>query len=69
MHAAMHRPPRSRAVTNYTYRRTYKACIPCRERKAKCELLEESRPPCSRCRKMNLECRFTEKRPWARENP
>ncbi|KAF7589495.1 hypothetical protein BBP40_004249 [Aspergillus hancockii] len=64
----MHRPPRSRAVSKYHYRRTYKACIPCRERKVKCEPVDDAQPPCSRCERMKLHCRFTEKQPWARKN-
>lgn len=63
----MDRPPRSRARDHYEYRRAYKACIPCRQRKVKCRPTDESSQPCSRCKNMGLECSFTEKLPWSRE--
>lgn len=53
------------------YQRTYKACIPCRRRKAKCELgtgpdgLPHG-PPCLRCRREQRDCQFSAKRAWAR---
>ncbi|KAL4803611.1 hypothetical protein BDV18DRAFT_36713 [Aspergillus unguis] len=68
----MQRPPRSRAATQYTFQRAYKACIPCRRRKVKCDVESESEPnphgPCLRCRKMSLDCRFSAKRPWSRSS-
>ncbi|KAL4761191.1 Zn(II)2Cys6 transcription factor domain-containing protein [Aspergillus foveolatus] len=63
----MQRPPRSRASTQYTFQRAYKACIPCRRRKVKCESEPEYHQPCRRCRKMELECRFSSKQPWSRK--
>ena len=53
------------------YQRTYKACISCRKRKAKCELGtgEDGAmigPPCARCRREQKECLFSEKRAWER---
>ncbi|KAJ5550063.1 hypothetical protein N7535_001994 [Penicillium sp. DV-2018c] len=53
------------------YQRTYKACIPCRQRKAKCDLGTGPDglpigPPCARCRRELRECIFPEKRAWER---
>lgn len=53
------------------YQRTYKACIPCRQRKAKCDLGSGSDglpigPPCARCRRELRDCVFPEKRAWER---
>lgn len=53
------------------YQRTYKACIPCRARKAKCDLGTGPDglpigPPCARCRREMRECIFPEKRAWER---
>ncbi|CEO60722.1 hypothetical protein PMG11_05290 [Penicillium brasilianum] len=53
------------------YQRTYKACIPCRQRKAKCDLGTGPDglpigPPCARCRREMRECVFPEKRAWER---
>ncbi|KAF7719651.1 Fungal Zn(2)-Cys(6) binuclear cluster domain-containing protein [Penicillium ucsense] len=53
------------------YQRTYKACIPCRQRKAKCDLGTGPDglpigPPCARCRREMRECIFPEKRAWER---
>lgn len=53
------------------YRRTYKACIPCRQRKAKCDLGAGPDglpigPPCARCRREMRQCVFPEKRAWER---
>ncbi|KAL2817729.1 hypothetical protein BDW59DRAFT_175365 [Aspergillus cavernicola] len=62
----MRHPPRSRASTHYNFQRAYKACIPCRRRKVKCELESDLHEPCKRCRKMSLECRFSTKQPWSR---
>ncbi|KAL4936011.1 hypothetical protein BDV06DRAFT_216992 [Aspergillus oleicola] len=62
----MQRPPRSRASTNYTFQRAYKACIPCRVRKVKCEVEADPQRPCMRCRRIGLECRFSAKQPWSR---
>ncbi|KAL4973976.1 hypothetical protein BDW66DRAFT_168129 [Aspergillus desertorum] len=64
---SMQRPPRSRSSTQYTFQRAYKACIPCRRRKVKCETESGSHQPCRRCRKLCLECRFSPKQPWSRK--
>ncbi|KAL4949278.1 hypothetical protein BDW69DRAFT_188468 [Aspergillus filifer] len=53
------------------YQRTYKACIPCRQRKAKCDLGELSDgspagPPCAKCRREQRQCVFSETRAWER---
>ncbi|KAJ6164979.1 hypothetical protein N7470_003651 [Penicillium chermesinum] len=53
------------------FQRTYKACIPCRQRKAKCDLGVGPDglpigPPCARCRREMRECVFPEKRAWER---
>jgi len=44
--------------------RAYKACIPCRTRKAKCDLAGNDRPPCVRCRREMRECVFSSERAW-----
>lgn len=46
------------------HRRAYKACIACRERKAKCDLAGRDGPPCVRCRRGLRECVFPSERPW-----
>ncbi|KAA8909747.1 hypothetical protein TRICI_004396 [Trichomonascus ciferrii] len=46
-----------------TYRRSYKACLNCRQRKVKCDLGDisnPSKPPCARCRREGKECTFTD---------
>lgn len=46
-----------------TYRRSYKACLNCRQRKVKCDLGDISnpgQPPCARCRREGKECTFTD---------
>lgn len=65
------RSARSRHVASREYQRAYKACISCRQRKAKCELGVDADglplgPPCSRCRREQKQCVFSEKRAWAR---
>ncbi|KAL4886975.1 hypothetical protein BJY04DRAFT_204590 [Aspergillus karnatakaensis] len=59
-------------VSERTYQRTYKACIPCRQRKAKCDLGEHSDgtpigPPCAKCRREQRQCVFSESRAWERK--
>ncbi|PLB52091.1 hypothetical protein P170DRAFT_335673, partial [Aspergillus steynii IBT 23096] len=49
------------------YQRTYKACVPCRRRKVKCQPGDQAHQPCCRCAKFELECRFDDRTPWARE--
>jgi len=50
------------------YQRAYKACIPCRKRKAKCDISGGSDraegPPCARCRREHRQCVFTAERSW-----
>ncbi|PWY78263.1 C6 transcription factor [Aspergillus heteromorphus CBS 117.55] len=55
-----------------TYQRTYKACLSCRQRKAKCDLGTDADglpvgPPCAKCRREQRECVFSEKRAWERD--
>ncbi|KAE8354513.1 hypothetical protein BDV28DRAFT_81071 [Aspergillus coremiiformis] len=54
-----------------TYQRTYKACLACRRRKAKCELGTGPDglplgPPCAKCRREQRECIFSERKAWGR---
>ncbi|EER26711.1 Fungal Zn binuclear cluster domain containing protein [Coccidioides posadasii C735 delta SOWgp] len=69
----MERPPWSRASGNREFLRTYKACISCRQRKAKCELGGNRErgippgPPCLRCRREQRNCLFSEDRAWSRK--
>ncbi|PYI14245.1 putative C6 transcription factor [Aspergillus japonicus CBS 114.51] len=56
-----------------TYQRTYKACLSCRQRKAKCNLGTDQDgfpigPPCAKCRREQRECIFSEKRAWERSS-
>ncbi|KAE8328650.1 hypothetical protein BDV39DRAFT_173789 [Aspergillus sergii] len=55
-----------------TFQRTYKACLACRQRKAKCELRTGPDglalgPPCAKCRREQRECVFSEKKAWERQ--
>ena len=46
------------------FRRTYKACVPCREKKVKCYLGapdKPAQPPCLRCRRSGRACFFDDK--------
>ncbi|KAK2743768.1 hypothetical protein FQN57_004705 [Myotisia sp. PD_48] len=67
------RPAWSRASSRREFLRTYKACISCRQRKAKCELGGSNDrgippgPPCQRCRREQRNCQFSEDRAWARK--
>jgi hypothetical protein len=56
---------RGRGSREYEYQRTYKACIPCSRRKVKCEAGDNER--CRRCTKKNINCTFTTKKPWSRD--
>ncbi|KAI9371611.1 hypothetical protein BJX61DRAFT_543489 [Aspergillus egyptiacus] len=64
--------PRAGNPPERTYQRTYKACIPCRQRKAKCDLGEHPDgspigPPCAKCRREQRQCVFSETRAWERK--
>jgi hypothetical protein len=49
------------------FKRAYKACINCRQRKAKCILdPEELKPPCQRCKREMRECVFRSERSWVK---
>ncbi|KAL4804496.1 hypothetical protein BDV18DRAFT_162260 [Aspergillus unguis] len=66
------RSSRPGAPSERTYQRTYKACIPCRQRKAKCDLGElpdgsPIGPPCAKCRREQRDCVFSETRAWERK--
>ncbi|RAQ48027.1 Zn(II)2Cys6 transcription factor [Aspergillus flavus] len=55
-----------------TFQRAYKACLACRQRKAKCELGTGPDglalgPPCAKCRREQRECVFSEKKAWERQ--
>ncbi|KAL4769544.1 hypothetical protein BDW60DRAFT_224782 [Aspergillus nidulans var. acristatus] len=70
MEARRHSKPSN--SSERTYQRTYKACIPCRQRKAKCDLGElpdgsPIGPPCAKCRREQRECVFSETRAWERK--
>ncbi|KAL2870467.1 putative C6 transcription factor [Aspergillus lucknowensis] len=65
------KPSRAGNPSDRTYQRTYKACIPCRQRKAKCDLGElpdgsPMGPPCAKCRREQRQCVFSETRAWER---
>jgi hypothetical protein len=53
------------------FKRAYKACINCRQRKAKCILATgpdggELKPPCQRCKREMRECIFRSERSWVK---
>ncbi|KAL5383471.1 hypothetical protein DPSP01_005870 [Paraphaeosphaeria sporulosa] len=52
------------------FKRAYKACINCRQRKAKCILDTtpegELKPPCQRCKREMRECIFRSERSWVK---
>ncbi|CAI6333894.1 unnamed protein product [Periconia digitata] len=52
------------------FKRAYKACINCRQRKAKCILDANSegelKPPCQRCKREMRECVFRSERSWVK---
>ncbi|KAK4505715.1 hypothetical protein PRZ48_003680 [Zasmidium cellare] len=57
-------PPRSSAQpgNGVQHQRTYQACIPCRQRKVRCDLGSVDNPhdpPCTRCRRESKECYFS----------
>lgn len=58
------------------FQRAYKACLSCRQKKARCVLASGVNgkgedqilgPPCARCRREQRQCVFSEKRSWARK--
>lgn len=54
------------------FQRAYKACVPCRKRKARCEVAvppdgSVPGPPCTRCKRALRECVFTEERAWKKQ--
>lgn len=59
-----HAKRRGRGSLEYEYQRVYKACIPCAQRKVKCEASDNVR--CRRCTNKNINCTFTSKKPWSR---
>ncbi|KAH8705052.1 putative C6 transcription factor [Talaromyces proteolyticus] len=59
------RPYGRRASGNREFQRAYKACLSCRQKKAKCDV-GIAGPPCARCRREQRQCVFSEKRSWAR---
>lgn len=59
------RPPDRRASGGREFQRAYKACLSCRQKKAKCDI--GAAPPCARCRREQRRCVFSEKRSWARK--
>ncbi|PYI02402.1 hypothetical protein BO78DRAFT_454233 [Aspergillus sclerotiicarbonarius CBS 121057] len=59
------RPPRSRAIRQYQYQRTYQACLPCARRKVKCSKRRDDES-CERCEKKRIQCVSSTKRPWSR---
>ncbi|EED23102.1 C6 transcription factor, putative [Talaromyces stipitatus ATCC 10500] len=59
------RPPERRASGGRDFQRAYKACLSCRQKKAKCDI--GPAPPCARCRREQRRCVFSEKRSWARK--
>ncbi|OJJ45494.1 hypothetical protein ASPZODRAFT_69943 [Penicilliopsis zonata CBS 506.65] len=63
---------RPRRTGSREYQRAYKACLSCRQRKAKCELSTGPDglalgPPCARCRREQRRCVFSERRAWERK--
>ncbi|KAK9488367.1 hypothetical protein V1527DRAFT_167152 [Lipomyces starkeyi] len=56
---------------SFPFRRSYKACLHCRERKVKCDLgsLEHpSEPPCARCKREGRKCEFVPSRRGGAKN-
>ncbi|KAK9468729.1 hypothetical protein V1512DRAFT_257763 [Lipomyces arxii] len=57
--------------TAFPFRRSYKACLHCRERKVRCDLgsLEHpSDPPCARCKREGHKCEFVPSRRGGAKN-
>ncbi|KAK7206624.1 hypothetical protein BZA70DRAFT_109126 [Myxozyma melibiosi] len=55
----------------FPFKRSYKACLHCRERKVKCDLgsLENpSEPPCARCKREGRKCHFVPSRRGGAKN-
>jgi Fungal Zn(2)-Cys(6) binuclear cluster domain len=55
-------PTKRTRSTDKVFQRAYKACLPCRKRKARCDLGTDSSPPCARCRREHRECVFSVER-------
>jgi Fungal Zn(2)-Cys(6) binuclear cluster domain len=51
-------------ASNIEFQRAHKACIPCRKRKARCDIGPGSAPPCVRCRRDRKECIFSGQRTY-----
>ncbi|KAK9459759.1 uncharacterized protein V1516DRAFT_446603 [Lipomyces oligophaga] len=65
------KPSSTASSTNGPYRRSYKACLHCRERKVKCDLgsLDNpSDPPCARCKREGRKCEFVPSRRGGAKN-
>lgn len=61
--ASPHPSPRKRTNTiDKEFQRAYKACIPCRKRKARCDTGVDSSQPCARCRREHRDCIFSVER-------
>jgi len=54
----------SSSATTEKHRRAYKACVACRQRKAKCDLGESGQPPCYKCHREQRDCIFEADRQW-----
>ncbi|KAM3423504.1 hypothetical protein BST61_g932 [Cercospora zeina] len=55
-------PPKHQTTAASVHQRTYQACIPCRQRKVRCDLGSVDNPhdpPCTRCRREAKECYFS----------
>ncbi|KXT05290.1 hypothetical protein AC578_10956 [Pseudocercospora eumusae] len=55
-------PPKPQNANPAVHQRTYQACIPCRQRKVRCDLGSVDNPhdpPCTRCRREAKECYFS----------
>ncbi|KAF4544530.1 C6 transcription factor [Lasiodiplodia theobromae] len=64
--------PAGTTTANREFQRAYKACVPCRKRKARCEVAVPPDggvpgPPCMRCKRALRECVFTEERAWKKQ--
>lgn len=60
----VHSPMETPTVSAHKHTRAYKACLTCRQRKAKCDLGESGQPPCYKCRRELRECVFEAERQY-----